>query len=80
SQALTFAGLANSVFNLTGTNSWTGITTINSGVTLQGSTNSISGGSIVDNGTLTYSQGTSGTIAQAISGTGALVVTAGGAV
>ncbi|WP_163360619.1 hypothetical protein, partial [Klebsiella aerogenes] len=71
---------ANSVLNLTGTNSWTGIKAINSGVTLQGSTNSISGGSIVDNGTLTYSQGTSGTIAQAISGTGALVVTAGGAV
>jgi|GEM_PF-1475884 len=73
SQAVTFAGIGGSLFNLTGTgNSWTGITTINSGVTVRGSTSAISGGSITNNGTLTYVQSGASSSGKVISGTGAL--------
>ncbi|MFS2108979.1 autotransporter-associated beta strand repeat-containing protein [Sphingomonas sp. Sphisp140] len=78
SQAVTFAGVGGSLFNLTGTgNSWTGITTINSGVTVRGSTSAISGGSITNNGTLTYVQSGASSIGKVISGSGALRVEGG---
>ena len=56
---------------LTGTNNWTGTTTITAGE-LRGATGSISGASIVNNGTLTYSNATAGTANQNISGSGAI--------
>ncbi|NYT39124.1 hypothetical protein HZY97_00005, partial [Sphingomonas sp. R-74633] len=78
SQAVTFTGIANSLFNLTGTgNSWTGITTIDLGVTVRGSTSAISGGSITNNGTLTYVQSGASSSGTVISGTGALRVEGG---
>ena len=78
SQAVTFTGIGGSLFNLTGTgNSWTGITTINSGVTVRGSTSAISGGSITNNGTLTYIQSGASSIGKVISGSGALRVEGG---
>jgi len=78
SQAVTFAGIGGSLFNLTGTgNSWSGITTINSGVTVRGSTSVISGGSITNNGTLTYIQSGASSIGTVISGNGALRVEGG---
>uniref|UniRef100_UPI00313B2463 beta strand repeat-containing protein n=1 Tax=Sphingomonas sp. OTU376 TaxID=3043863 RepID=UPI00313B2463 len=78
SQAVTFAGIGGSLFNLTGTgNSWTGITTIGSGVTVRGSTSAISGGSITNNGTLTYAQSGASSSGKVISGTGALRVESG---
>jgi len=54
-------------------NSWTGTTTINSGAHLTGTASSISGGNIVNNGSLVY-YGPSNTTTQAISGTGDLTV------
>ncbi|MDQ0251932.1 hypothetical protein J2W22_004020 [Sphingomonas kyeonggiensis] len=78
SQAVTFAGIGGSLFNLTGTgNSWTGITTINSGVTVRGSTSAISGSSITNNGTLTYAQSGASSSGKVISGSGALRVESG---
>lgn len=53
-------------------NSWSGTTTVEAGVTLQGTTATISGSDIVDNGALVYDQDTNGTVSQAISGTGSL--------
>ena len=59
------------VIELTNTaNSWAGKTTIDVGSTLKGTTATISGGSITDNGTLIYAQDTSGSVAKAISGSG----------
>ncbi|MGQ3040811.1 MAG: autotransporter-associated beta strand repeat-containing protein, partial [Brevundimonas sp.] len=74
-------GVANAgTFVLTnGLNSWTGTTTINAGTTLRGTTGTISGGSIVNNGVLNYDQTTTGTVNQAISGAGALQITGSGA-
>ncbi|OYY71813.1 autotransporter-associated beta strand repeat-containing protein [Sphingomonas sp. 28-63-12] len=63
---------------LSGSNSYTGTTTISAG-TLQGTTNSIAGSSIVDNATLTYNQAFSGTATQNISGSGRVTVTGLGA-
>ena len=77
SQAVTFAGIGGSLFNLTGTNSWTGTTTINSGVTARGSTTAISGSNIVNNGTVTYAQSGSSSSGTVISGTGALRLESG---
>ena len=78
SQAVTFAGIGGSLFNLTGTgNSWTGLTTINSGVTVRGSTSAISGNSITNNGTLTYAQSGASSSGKVISGSGALRVESG---
>ena len=93
-QAVTFSttadGMGNpypNTFVLTNTaNNWSGATTIDAGVTLQGTagtTNApgtISGGSIVDNGVLAYVQDTDGTVAQAISGSGSLVKSGAGTV
>ncbi len=60
---------------LTGTgNSWLGTTTINGGATLQGTSDTISGGSIVVDGTLNYVQAIGGTVAQDISGAGRIGV------
>ena len=59
---------------LSGANTYTGTTTV-SGGTLQGSTTSIAGSTIVDNATLAYNQAASGTVAQAISGSGVVTVT-----
>ena len=76
-QPLVFAstdvnGNANTgTFELTNAaNSWTGSTTINAGVTVLGTSGSVSGGNIVDNGVLAYSQPNPGTVDQNISGTG----------
>ncbi|MGC1303120.1 MAG: hypothetical protein WA840_12160, partial [Caulobacteraceae bacterium] len=75
-QAVTIDGPG--VVVLTNTaNNWSGVTTINSGSTLQGTSATISGGSIVDNGTLAYVQGANGTVNQAISGAGSVVVGVG---
>ena len=68
-QYVTIGG--NGTIVLTNTaNAWTGVTTIDAGATLRGASDTISGGSIVDNGTLNYVQAYSGTVAQNISGTG----------
>ena len=64
---------------LTGANNYTGVTTITAG-TLQGTTSSISGSSVVDNGTLAFVQGgTAGTFALNTSGTGRVTVSGTGA-
>ena len=55
---------------LSGTSGWGGVTTIDAGATLQGTTSSISGDSIVINGELAYNQATSAAVTQAISGSG----------
>ncbi|AYJ86567.1 hypothetical protein D3Y57_12050 [Sphingomonas paeninsulae] len=61
-------------FILTNTgNAWNGATTIDSGTTLQGATDTISGDNIVDNGTIDYDQSLDGIVAKAISGTGSFV-------
>ncbi|MBU1538463.1 MAG: hypothetical protein KKC29_02265 [Alphaproteobacteria bacterium] len=75
-------GVANTgTFVLTNTgNSWTGQTRIQAGTTLQGLTTTISGGSILNNGALVFSQGSAGSFSTAISGTGSFRMTAGGAV
>ena len=78
-QYVTFAG-ANTTVLGNATNSWGGVTTVNSGVTLQGTTASISGGSIVNSGTLIYTNTSAGTANQNISGSGALQVTGVGGV
>ena len=85
-QPLVFAstdvnGNANTgTFELTNAaNSWTGSTTINAGVTVLGTSGSVSGGNIVDNGVLAYSQPNPGTVDQNISGTGLVTVSGLGA-
>ena len=66
-------GTGSAGFVLTnGANSWTGTTTVESGVVLQGTTASISGGNIVNNGALIYDQDVDGTLAQIVSGSGGL--------
>ena len=66
-------GTGSSAFVLTNAgNSWSGTTTIETGVTVQGTTATISGSDIVDNGALVYDQGANGTLTQAISGSGTL--------
>ena len=70
-QYVTFAG-SNTITLTNGTNAWGGVTTVNSGVTVAGTTGSISGGSIVNNGTLNYANTAAGTASQNISGTGAI--------
>jgi len=77
SQAVTFAGIGGSLFSLTGTNGWTGTTTINSGVTARGSTTAISGSDIVSNGTVAYAQSGSSSSGTVISGSGALRLESG---
>ncbi|MBU2209990.1 MAG: autotransporter-associated beta strand repeat-containing protein, partial [Alphaproteobacteria bacterium] len=74
--ALTASG---GMLTLTGSNSWSGLTTVNSGVTLSGTTGSIAGGSIVNNGTLNYVNTTAGTASQNISGSGQINVSGLGA-
>ena len=69
-QYVTFNGGSITVTN--GLNSWAGVTRINSGATLLGTTASISGASIVNNGTLTYQNASAGTATQNISGSGAI--------
>tara|TARA_R110002124_G_scaffold276986_2_gene448036 strand:+ start:5491 stop:17406 length:11916 start_codon:yes stop_codon:yes gene_type:complete len=66
--------LANAALN----NSWTGATTITAGTTLRGTTSQISGGSIVNNGVLNHNQNFTGSVSQAISGSGSLLVDGGG--
>lgn len=56
------------------TNSWGGVTTVNSLANLVGTTGSISGGSIVNNGAMTYRNTSAGTASQAISGSGLINV------
>jgi len=75
-------GVANAgTFVLTNTgNNWTGQTRIESGTTLRGQTTTISGGSVLNNGALVFSQGSAGNFASAISGTGSFRMTSGGAV
>lgn len=77
-QYVTFAG-GNTTVLTNGANAWGGVTTVNPGVNLQGTTGSISGGSIVNNGTLTYVNTTSGTVSQNISGSGQINVSGLGA-
>ncbi len=60
-------------------NLWAGTTAIDSGATLQGASDTISGGNIVDNGALNYVQVYSGTVAQDISGSGRVGVSGLGA-
>jgi autotransporter-associated beta strand protein len=66
-------GAGTASFILTnGGNSWTGTTTIEGGVTLQGTTASISGSDIVNNSILIYDQDVDGTLTQLVSGSGSL--------
>jgi autotransporter-associated beta strand protein len=66
-------GPGSSAFVLTNAgNSWSGTTTVETGVAVQGTTDSISGSDIVDNGALVYDQDIDGTLTQAISGSGTL--------
>lgn len=76
-QYVTFAGGTTAVTNVN--NGWTGVTTINNGTSLSGTSQSISGGSIVNNGLLTYGQASGGTVTQAISGSGQINVSGLGA-
>ena len=78
-QPLVIAGAGTIVLTNTA-NAWTGATTINSGATLRGTTASISGSAIVDNGTLNYNQATAGTSARAVSGSGSVLIDGGGPV
>ncbi|HEY6982963.1 MAG TPA: autotransporter domain-containing protein [Reyranella sp.] len=75
SGSLTQAGTGTII--LTGNNSYAGITSINAGSTLQvgngGATGSLGSGDVVDNGTLTFNRSDTLTVANAISGTGALI-------
>lgn len=66
--SLTKVGAGN--FTITGANSYTGGTTVTAG-TLTGTTSSLQG-DIADNGALVFDQGTDGTYAGVISGTGSL--------
>ena len=77
-QYVTFAG-GNTTTLTNGTNAWGGVTTVNAGVTLAGTAGSISGGSIVNNGTLDYVNTTAGTVSQNISGSGQVNVSGLGA-
>ncbi|MCE9649731.1 MAG: autotransporter domain-containing protein [Parvibaculum sp.] len=72
-QPLNIGGAGTIVLTNTG-NSWTGITTIGSGATLQGTLDTISGSSFVSNGTLAFAQAASGTFAKNVSGTGKVAV------
>ena len=75
SQPLTFDGVSGSMFILGNpANSWSGVTQINAGITLQGTTATISGGSVFDNGTLAFVQAASGTFAKNIAGGGLITV------
>ena len=76
---VTLSGSGTYFFTGTGS-AYTGATTINSGATLQGATNTISGGNIVDNGALIYNQASAGASSQPISGSGTLDVNGAGAV
>ena len=76
---VTLSGGGTYVFTGTGS-AYTGATTINSGATLQGATNTISGSNIVDNGALIYNQASAGVSSQPISGSGTLDVNGAGAV
>lgn len=69
-QYVTFNGGSITLTN--SANSWAGVTRINSGATLLGTTGTISGASIVNNGTLTYQNVSAGTASQNISGSGAI--------
>uniref|UniRef100_UPI00313B3424 autotransporter-associated beta strand repeat-containing protein n=1 Tax=Sphingomonas sp. OTU376 TaxID=3043863 RepID=UPI00313B3424 len=68
-QDLVFGGQGTIVLTNTA-NSWTGATTINSGATLQGASDTISGSAVLNNGTLAYQQAYSGTVSQNITGNG----------
>lgn len=66
-------GAGGSAFGLTNAgNSWSGTTTVETGVTVHGTTATISGSDIIDNGALVYDQDIDGTVTQAISGSGRL--------
>ncbi len=67
---------------LTGNNSYTGTTTINSGNTLQigsgGASGTLGSGDVTNNGTLAFNRSTDLVVANSISGTGGLVKNGGG--
>lgn len=69
SQDLVIGGQGTIVLTNTA-NSWLGTTTIQSGATLQGASDTISGSAIVNNGTLAYQQAYGGTVSQNITGNG----------
>jgi len=72
-QYVTFDGAGTTILTNTG-NVWGGVTAINSGATLQGATNTISGGSIANAGALVFSQTLDGTYAGVISGVGVVQI------
>ena len=74
----TFTRNGAGALTLAGVNNWTGVTTVQSGE-LRGTTGSISGSSIVNNGILTYVNATAGTATQAISGSGVIDIAGVGA-
>ena len=61
---------------MTGANTYSGVTTINSGATLQvanGTTGALGTGAVTDNGTLILDFSANTTVANTISGTGGLI-------
>ena len=73
-QLVTFDGAGTIVLTNTG-NAWAGVTTVNGDATLQGTSATISGDSIVDNGALVFTQDAAGSMSQAISGSGSFTKT-----
>lgn len=77
-QPLTIGG-AGTIILANSFNSWTGVTTIGDGATLQGTLATLSGSSFVANGTLTFNQTDSGTLSKDVSGAGLVTVSGLGA-
>lgn len=74
--AVTFAGPGGFIFLINGNNTYSGLTTINSGIAVQvgggGTTGSFGSGAVTNNGSINFFRSGAVTVANAISGTGAL--------
>jgi len=77
SGSLAIAGAAPGTLNLTGTNSYTGGTTVNAGLSLQGNSSSLQG-NIANSGSVTFNQTATGTYSGVLTGGGSLAQTGAG--